>query len=61
MPTCYRCGVTQATAEMRRSPKKTKAGEQLWLCKEALRCLSRRKEARVHARAAKRANQRRSL
>jgi hypothetical protein len=55
MPTCRKCGITQASAEMRRSPKKGPKGELLWLCKEALACAARRKELRKKARALARA------
>jgi len=37
VPICKKCGITQATAEMRRSTKK---GE--WLCKDSSRCKARR-------------------
>ena len=47
MPTCKKCGVTQATVEMRRSPK---AG---WLCKEIDHCKARVKDARARARVQK--------
>lgn len=49
MPTCRKCGITQATVEMRRSPKEGGG----WLCKEFDRCKARVKEARARARAAK--------
>lgn len=45
MPTCTRCGAYAASAEMRRSPKKTEAGDVRWLCKEGLACAARRRAA----------------
>lgn len=54
MPTCMRCGITQATVEMRRSPKKADDGSTLWLCKSIFPCKARRKEARLHEKARKR-------
>lgn len=38
MPTCNKCGVMKATAEMRRSPKSG------FLCKDKIACNRRRKE-----------------
>jgi hypothetical protein len=49
MPTCAKCGVMQATIEMRRSPKKDESGADVWLCKSQGPCKQRR--------AAQRANQ----
>lgn len=46
MPTCSKCGITQATVEMRRSPKKGEGGATVWLCKDHDPCKARRKEAR---------------
>jgi len=57
MPICSRCGVMQATVEMRRSPKKTRSGEALWLCKGRTLCMRRVKEARIHEKARARASQ----
>lgn len=57
MPTCSKCGVTKATVEMRRSPKKGKEGETLWLCKLTQPCKERRRLTRIHGKAAKRASQ----
>lgn len=57
MPICSKCGVMQASVEMRRSPKKGSEGEQLWLCKGADRCNARRRETRVHEKAKARASQ----
>lgn len=55
MPTCSRCGLMQATVEMRRSPKKTRSGETIWLCKGLTLCMRRVKEARIQEKARKRA------
>lgn len=55
MPICSRCGRMDATVELRRSPKKAKDGGTLWLCKERLLCSARRREARKHERALKKA------
>ena len=44
MPACKECGITQATVEMRRSPKKGPSGETLYLCKETLPCKARARE-----------------
>lgn len=49
MPTCSKCGITQATVEMRRSPKKTPSGETIWLCKEQDPCKVRIKANRLLA------------
>lgn len=46
MPVCNRCGVMQATAEMRRSPKRGH------LCKDKPACAARRRKQRRRARAA---------
>lgn len=46
MPICSRCGVMQATVEMRRSPKRTESGAVVWLCKKGEACKARRREAR---------------
>lgn len=48
MPTCIRCGITQATVEMRRSPKKDKNGEPLYLCKQQDACKQRRGALRAN-------------
>jgi hypothetical protein len=54
MPTCSRCGVMKATAEMRRSPKKGESGATLWMCKDRRPCATRRAELRIHEKARKR-------
>lgn len=46
MPTCSKCGKTEATVEMRRSPKRTQSGDTIWLCKERDLCKARRKANR---------------
>jgi hypothetical protein len=48
MPTCTKCGITQATVEMRRSPKKDAYGMSQWLCKQTEPCKQRRIAARAH-------------
>lgn len=55
MPECSKCGITQVSAEMRRSPKKDAEGRSLWLCKLTQPCKERRKQRRIHERAQKRA------
>ena len=47
MPECKECGITQATVEMRRSPKEG------WLCKEKSDCKKRKKERKARLRAQK--------
>lgn len=44
MPTCERCGITQATVEMRRKPK---SGGMEWFCKDRDECKQRRAAARA--------------
>lgn len=47
MPVCDRCGITQATIEMRRSPKKEN-GDQIWFCKNKEACKQRRGALRAN-------------
>lgn len=48
VPTCIRCGITQATVEMRRSPKKGDDGAPLYLCKDQAACQQRRGARRAN-------------